>query len=218
MLINEIYESVLAVSNKSQVGGYLKPSRFNEYINMSQQDVIDEVDRFAAHNRRVISLLRDIIKTQDAPVGSLGQVELPADYYRYLDANAVYFDDGKRQIYPIDYISKTERGERVRSKIVSPELSSPIATEGFSGLMVEPTNINIIELTYLFKPELAVWNSTGTVPPVFDPDTSVDVALGRQFKNILTFKVCKYFGIEIREADLVNATTKNLIEEFGIST
>ena len=217
MLINEIYEDVRALSNKSQSGGYLKPSRFNLYLNMAQQETIDEVDRFAAHNRRVISLLSDVLKTQTASVDSIGMVDLPSDYYRYVDSNALYFDDGAFTPFPIDYVSKTERGERLRSKIVDPTLKRPIATEGFSGLMVEPRQINSIELTYIFSPPKAEWVGTNDVPPVFDPNASTDLALGREFKNIITAKVCGYFGIEIRDGELVGATTKNLVEEFGIT-
>lgn len=216
MLIDEIYTDVRALANKSQVGGYLRPSRFNTYINYAQQEAIDEIDRYAAHNRRVISLLSDIIKTETVSVNSLGLADLPIDYYRYLDANALYFDDGEFKEFPIDLISKTSRGERLRSKIVEPTLKFPIATEGFSGLMIEPKQINQIQLTYLFTPPTAEWVGTG-VPPIFDPDESADVTLGRQFKQILTAKVCRLFGIEIRDGELVNATTKNLIEELGIT-
>lgn len=216
MLIDEIYTLVKSYSNKNQSGGYLKPSIFSSYLNYAQQEAIDEVDRFAAHNRRVISLLSDIIKTTTVSVNSIGVVDLPSDYYRYLDSNALYFDDGKFEAFPVDYIGKSLLGERLRSKIVNPTLKYPVATEGFSGLMVEPKQINQIELTYLFKPAEAEWVGTG-VPPVFNPNASTDVTLGAQFRNILVMKVCKYFGIEIRDGELVGATTKDLVQEFGIT-
>jgi hypothetical protein len=214
MLINEVYETVLDLNNSDQIGGYLAPERYNQYAEFAQNAILNELQELLDYNQRTISLLSDVLKVATVEVGADGYVSLPTDYMLYADANAVLFDDGKFREYPVDMIGKSERGERLRSKIVMPEIDYPIATEDNTGLLIEPTEVQRIKLTYIYLPEDPEWVGDGSVPPVFDPDASTDFAFGQKFKNILVYKILRYMGVEIREPFLLQATTDNLIKQF----
>lgn len=213
MLINEVYNDVLLFSNKSQIGGFIGVNDFNSYADFAQMDIMDELHDMLDYNMRSSILLSDILKTANVSVIN-GVVQTPTDYYKYADSNALFSENGEIQPYPVDFISKSERGERKRSKIVDPTTDYPIATEGFSGLLIDPTNVTLLELTYIFRPVKPIWAGTATVPPVFDPNTSTDFVLSDKFKTILTYKICSYFSVEIRDGELNAATTKQLIQQM----
>jgi hypothetical protein len=219
MLINEIYEVFRQMVNSQQSGGYFNATNFNNYCDYAQNAVINELSEIADYNQRVISLSSDVLKTATINVVD-GIAALPSDYFIYLDANAMFYDNDAKKFeeYPADYVGKSERGERLRSKIVDPQSDYPIITEGFGGLLVEPSEVSRIKLTYYFQPDAPVWAGTDTVPPVFDPNTSTDFVLGDKFKNILVNKILSYAGIEIREPYLLQATTQSLIKPTGNPT
>ena len=214
MLINEVRELVFDFANKNQTGGYLGDDSYNLKIGIAQREVIDEALEFLDFNQLSLTLLSDILNTANAPVNAQGFVTLPLDYYKYADANALIFTDGNFAEHPIDYVGVSERGERLRSKIVNPTLIEPIATETKLGLRIDPKEVSLIELTYAVQPPDPEWVGTDTVPPVFDPALSTDLILSNKFKAILVYKVCSYFGIEIKDVSLYQATTKELMKSL----
>ncbi len=219
MLINEIYIVFLQFVNKNQSGGYFNATNFSEYCDYAQNEVINELSQLADYNQRVISLSSDIVRTATINVVG-GLAELPSDYFIYLDSNSVFWNADKKSFdeWPIDYIGTSERGERLRSKIVDPQPDYPIASETVAGLKIEPSEVKRIKLTYYFQPPTPKWVGTDAVPPVFDPNLSTDFTLGEKFKNILLNKILSYAGIEIREPYLLQATTRNLIQFQGNPT
>lgn len=212
MLIDEIYTDVRNFSNNSQLSGYIPINQFNEYSNFAQMAIIDEMYEILDYNMLSSILIADVLKTANVEVVN-GIVQKPTDFYKYVDSSALYFEDGNFEVYPIDFISTSERNERLRSKIVEPTLKHPIATEGFSGIRLDPKEISRVELTYLFKPPAPEWVGTDTVPPIFSPTLSTDFVLSDKFKTILTYKICSYFSIEIRDGELSAVTTKQLIQQ-----
>ena len=213
MLIDETYSLVRDLSNTSQSGGYISPTLFSQYADFAQLSIINELAELLDYNMLTSILISDVLKTANVEVIN-GIVQEPSDFYKYADSSALYYEGGEFKVYPIDYISKSERTERLRSKIVEPTLEYPIATEGFGGILIEPKTVSRIELTYLFRPDAPEWVGTETVPPVFLPDDSTDFALSDKFKTILTYKICSYFSIEIRDGELSAATTKQLIQQM----
>lgn len=214
MLINEVYTTCLQFVNKQQLGGYFNPTNFNRYAAFAQNSILNELQEYLDYNQRVITLLSDVLKVATVNVADNGYADLPSDYLLYADANSLFYENGKFEEYPVDYLGKSERGERLRSKIVMPELDNPIATEDFGGLLIDPKEVNRIKLTYIYQPDNPSWVGDGSVPPVFDPDASTDFAFGQKFKNILVYKILRYMGVEIREPFLLQATTDNLIKQF----
>lgn len=211
-LINDVYFDVQQIANKSQAGGFISPSRYNTFIALAQLDCINELQQLIGFNQRVIGLAKSVLKTQNISVSTSGYANTPSDYYLYADSNALYYENGAFDIYPIDYVDKSERGERKRSKVVNPTKEYPIASEGFSGLLIEPTTISQIEITYFYAPPVPVWAGSGT-PPVFDPSASTDLVLGNDFRNVLAAKVCAYLGVNIRDQFLYSTqTVKGLID------
>lgn len=214
MIIDKVYKGVQAFSNKNQSGGYLSPDRFNTYAEYAQTDVINELHELLSFNQRVITLISDVLKVEN--IGVTNQyVDLPSDYYKYVDSGALFYNVNKWDEYAADYISKTEIGERRRSKIVDPTNDYPVITEDSVGLFVDPSNVKRLKLTYIFEPEAPEWVGFG-VPPVFDESYSTDFTLSSKFQNILIFKICTYFGIEIKDSALYNATTESLVREIGV--
>lgn len=211
-MINDVYLMTQRLSNVSQTSGYISPSAFSEFAGYAQLSIIDEMYEILDYNMLSSILIADVLKTVNVEVVN-GIVQKPTDFYKYVDSSALYFEDGNFEVYPIDFISTSERNERLRSKIVEPTLKHPIATEGFSGIRLDPKEISRVELTYLFKPPAPEWVGTDTVPPIFEPTLSTDFVLSDKFKTILTYKICSYFSIEIRDGELSAVTTKQLIQQ-----
>lgn len=215
MIIDKVYQGVLSFSNKTQTGGYISPERFNIYSEYAQFDVINELHEILAFNQRVITLISDVLKVTNIDVASTQYAALPSDYYKYVDSSGMFYN-GKWEETAADYISKTEVGERRRSKIVDPTNTYPVITEDSVGLFVDPSTVTRIKLTYIFEPTTPEWVGDGSVPPVFDPNASTDFTLSSKFQNILIFKICKYFAVEIKDSALYNATTESLVRELGV--
>jgi len=216
MLINEVYNDVQRIANVQQAGGYITPTRYNEAAVFTQIEIINELAQLAGLNQRVISLSKNVLKTQTINVVD-GIAATPSDYLIYHDSNSLFYDNDEKKFkeYPVDYLDSSERGERLRSKIVPPEVDYPIATETTSGLRIEPSEVSRIKLTYFHLPEDPEWVSDGSTPPVFDPSASTDFVLDEQFHNILVYKILTQFSIEVREPFLLQATTRNLVNNYA---
>jgi len=214
MIIDKVYTGVLAFANKTQSGGYISPDRFNTYAEYAQMDIINELHELLSFNQRVITLVSDVVKVTNINVNATQYADLPSDYYKYMDSDGLFYDGGWKG-EPADYISKTEIGERRRSKIVDPTNDYPVITEDSVGLFVDPKTVTRLKLTYIFEPETPEWVGFG-VPPVFDESYSTDFTLSSKFQNILIQKICKYFAIEIKDSSLFQATTESLIREVGV--
>jgi hypothetical protein len=110
-----------------------------------------------------------------------------------------------------------EWSERLMSEINKPTKNFPIIRSIAGNFEVRPTNINQVVLNYIRIPEQPWWNYTiVSGQPVFaatggvttNPNAGVtagnstNFVLGEDNFGDLVFRICRYFGIEVREQEL----------------
>jgi hypothetical protein len=211
MLINEVKQLVEQLGSKSQTGGYLPADEYSNYANLAQLRAINTLCQVADRNLHVINLASDFLKTQSLLVVN-GRPQMPSDYYRYWASWAYYVNQGE-VLSGLDYIGLGEWADRLNSAIVEPTGEFPVITEDNVGLLVAPSFINQIKLTYAVLPPNPEWVSDPYAEiPTFDPNLSTDFILSEKFKDYLVKEIANMFGIEVLNQTLQQATVDNMIQ------
>jgi hypothetical protein len=217
MLIDKVYSAVSQIANKNQLGGYISPAEFNKYAEFAQIDAINEtVDGKLSGALLDIDELSDVIKTTQIAVAS-GFATQPSDYFRYRASMGYSVYKGKGRSVVLNLVEENEWAERLASEINIPTTTFPIMRGVGTSFEVAPATLNQIVLTYVKVPLMPWWNYTlSGSTPVFaatsgtttNPNSGVtagdstDLTLSDAFFPTLVFKICRYFGIEIKDADL----------------
>jgi hypothetical protein len=216
VLINEAYQLLNQFANKNEIGGYLPPNEFSRYSKFAQIDIINELYDILDFNLDSSVLIGDVIRAATATVNPNGYVNMPADYYKYVSGEALYFVGSEAMFSPLEWVKQTELPSRIDSAIVKPTKRRPAITADIVGLKVYPQNLTGVAMNYLVKPPDPVWAAVdpNVVPPVFDPLTSVDFILSHKFLNVIVYKLCVYFSIEIKDQDLRGSTVRGVIKQM----
>jgi hypothetical protein len=79
---------------------------------------------------------------------------------------------------------------------------------------VLPSGVVQVKLTYLKVPPVPVWAFTiVSGEPVFDSANSVDFTLSETSLSDIVFKLCSYFGIEIKDGEIYQAIQNEKMSE-----
>jgi hypothetical protein len=228
--VDTIYKRCQMIANKSQVGGYLNVEDFNEFANMASLSIINQQFQIFQKLQKVTDILSPFVKRKQTWINSsTGLLQYPADYmylinlrtYKQsaylalknscIEGQELTADDYKKipQI-PIKLIDSDKLAVLNQSDKYTPNYEYPYAEETLNGFYIYPLDLGYALLTYLKKPATVIWNYTTDIYglPVFTSTGSVDFDYDDTASNMLVMEICKHFGIEIRDADLVQATSQ----------
>jgi hypothetical protein len=220
MLIDKCYKVLQELANKDAVSGYLSPAEFNKWAEFAQRDLITEVFiREYEGTKNSIDVLSEVRATIPISISG-GQITKPTDFMHYCSSTAYNIFDGKGRPTVVNQVRDDEWGERMASEINKPTKFFPIMREKDGVFEIAPTTINQVVLSYIKVPLIPWWNYTlSGSTPVFaetggtttNPNTattvSTDFAVGEAAFAPLVFKMAKYFGIEVKDADLYQGAT-----------
>lgn len=221
MFIDKVYKAVQLFANKSQVGGYISPAEFNRYAEFAQLDWINDNYNPATklgyeNNYQSSDDFAELKVSQPITVAN-GLAVKPADYMHYSSAFAYTIFNGESRPAPAQLVRDVEWSERLMSEINKPTRTFPILRSIGSNFQVKPDNVNQIVLNYIKLPLQPWWNytivsgipvfaATGGVTtnpnPGVTAGNSTNFVLGEDNYGDLVFRICRYFGIEVREAEL----------------
>jgi hypothetical protein len=222
-MIDSVRNTVLFIINKDN-RGFVTPSEFDYFAKQAQLEIFEEMfDDYsravAAQNSRKRSLGYgdavskisnniDIFTKKASLSYSGGEFTLPADLYKLLNLTYAF--------KPIQEVPAIKFDMLVNSNYTKPTVLHPIYTRQGQKVIVNPTSIaDAVVCNYVRPPVDPHWGyRTISGDPVYNADSSTDFEISKAHETELVVKICKYAGISIREADVVQAASTMETEDF----
>ena len=222
-MIDSVRNTVLFILNKDN-RGFVTPSEFDYFAKQAQLEIFEEMfddysRAIAAQNTRkrslgygdsVSKISNDIdVFFKNASLSySGGEFSLPDDVYRLLNLTYAY--------KPIQEVPAIKYDMLVNSNYTKPTVTHPIYTRQGSKVIVNPTTIaDAVICNYVRPPVDPHWGYvTISGDPVYNADSSTDFELPKSYETELVVKICKYAGISIREADVVEVASAMENQDF----
>lgn len=225
--IDRVYKAVRFFAN-NDIRGNVKPDDLRLAINTSVEDIVE--DYFNELNRalnrenkglggiglesiperireRMLHFLKEADLTYDDPVFTL-----PSDI-RYID-NIMYLDT---EIEPCK--NNREFKSILNIADASPTTAYPIYLKIGDTIKVAPTTIvDGVTISYLRKQNIANWTfNVISGVEVFNPSANdfqdIDLHASEEYNVII--KTLGYFGVNLKESDLVNVVNNTQQQEFN---
>ncbi len=223
--INFVYVSVRDLTLKDLGSGFLSPQQFNTYANMANVELFNKYSDIYQEEQRVTDKILPFIKTSRLGVESNGHMDYPTDYVTSIAVRAYEPVSLKAEIdracaasenpdygvveqIKVDVIDNDELGDRLSSSMLKPSLEYPIITFYDTYVQWYPTNIGSGFFEYLRQPIDVEWGFITQVNglPSYSAAASTNFEWGWMMRNELIIKICNYFGISVRESDLIQTT------------
>jgi hypothetical protein len=197
MIIEYIHSFIQTLKNRGQAR-YFTPSQITEAVNSSVLDMFNE-GRKDYEQTQVINDLMRVFKADATVSLTAGVGSLPSNY-----ASITGFDK------KVDLVDDASWGEIKTDIVCPPATEYPFASVTGSTIKVLPTTIATIGIKYLKKPTDSVYATTTSGDGrsfIFNSGASTDVEIPEHRKTELLAKVCKYLGISLKDADLIQFET-----------
>jgi len=226
--INFVYESVLMLANKSQVGSALIPEEFNRYSQIANLGLLDKLYAQYQSTSKITTELQDFLKKKQIYVNQYGRADFPSDFY-YYDTMLAYDRESYLALrgscadgtyptqlqyaalpqIPVKDTDHDKFGTLNLAPAYRPNYTVPRVRIFADYMQLNPIDIGSVELQYFKQPTTPVWGYTTDAfgLPVYDPLTSVDYEWNIVMQNELITQIASMFGIEIRDGDLAQATS-----------
>lgn len=215
MDINEGYRFVQFLANQTQ-SGYIKPNDFNLASERAQIQLFYTERQKWQDSQIITDALSPFLTKIPLTVPASGQVTYPSDYAGTSSVRHTYFLSNSTASNPksisvdVDEINDNAIGDVLSSQIVMPTKRYPRIAYYANYMQVFPKNLGSIDFTYLREPKKPVWGFTtipGTNNIQYDPSPSASTnwEFLDQYHNAIVMMICSYFGMNLREADVVQA-------------
>ena len=219
--INNVYQSVLVITNKDN-RGYITPDEFNRLAEQAQNEI------FASYFAREAGYELNAFLTSDFSDPNTYLAEKISVFYKELALtklnNEFTYPDNLYRVGVVsvdDIVADRASNEEIKyinlSPLTAPVKKQPVYTLTDSGVVVYPSTITTgVKLDYLKQPVRPKWGyvSNGTIPyydpTVFDPDNdsydvaakSYDFELHPSEENNLVVNILNYAGVVIKQPDV----------------
>lgn len=222
-MIDSVRNTVLFLLNKDN-RGFITPSEYDYFAKQAQLEIFEEMfDDYSravvAQNSRKkalgygdsvskISNDLDIFAKTDVLSYVNNKFTLPSDVYKLLNLTYAYT--------PVQQVPATKFDMLVNSNYTKPTVTHPIYMRQGSEVIVNPESIaDEVRCNYIRRPEDPHWGYvTIAGDPVYSADSSTDFEISEAYEPELVIKICKYAGLSIREADVVQATSDMENQDF----
>jgi len=104
----------------------------------------------------------------------------------------------------------------VNSNLTQPTVTYPIYVRSADIIYIRPLSIQSnVQANYIRRPVDPHWGyNTINSDPVYNADSSTQFEISQEDETELVVKICKYAGLSIREADVVQVTAQQEQVEF----
>ena len=228
-MIDSVRNTVLFLLNKDN-RGFITPSEYDYFAKQAQLEIFEEM--FDDYSRAVVAqnsrkralgygdsvskIGNDIdifskssnLVHQDNPEGETDTFTLPSDLYKLLNITYAYT--------PVQQVPVSKFDMLVNSNYNKPTVTHPIYMRQGDQVIVNPNSIATeVRCNYIRKPEDPHWGyKTIAGDPVWNSNTSKDFEISAAYEPELVIRICKYAGLSIREADVIQATTAMEAQDF----
>jgi hypothetical protein len=223
-MINDIYNITRFILNKES-RGYITPLQFNTFAKQAQQDIVDDyfydynkasVSRIArANDKQILRKTRENMDTFISAPTTLtyddinGVFNQPSDLYTTI--NLTY--NGKE----IELLDRDKINYHLQDDFSGSNIFYPTYIKYGGTYRVFPDTIHTnVKLTYFRNPKDPNWTYTVVGDnPIFNGSLPgfQDLEIGFDDKFEIIIKILKYCGLNIREADIVQAATSFEVQD-----
>ena len=230
MTINEIYNAVKFFANKEQKG-FVKPSEFNTLAQQAQQEVfnekMDKIRKFKSAERTGTNYRASVEDPTDflSEISNL-LIETNLSYnsstnlFNRIDSDSyieeIYYTNNSGKPTKVEIVSKHNINKLLRSNLVAPSVDYPVALLKSNGIEVFPTNITSgikISLYRVVSSPVFGYVASGD-DYVYNLATSSQFELPESTHNDIIIKICKYIGINLRDAELTNYAVQTENQDY----
>ncbi len=194
-------------ANKSQSGGTLTISQFNEVCNRAQISLFETDFQTFVATEKISEYLKTFLKNQVLSISSLtGEANYPSDF-QHLASLRKYFvpQSGAGKMINVKEVDNVSYGFAQISSLNAPSLRFPIYSEFSNVIRFLPKNIAIVDMDYFKTPVAPVWGfTTANNRPVYDPNTSVNFEWSDFSTNQIAGIFLSMIGINLSQAELIN--------------
>jgi hypothetical protein len=214
--IDNVYKTVLTILNKEN-RGYVTPREFNDYARQSQLEIFESY--FSAANRAVgnesdysdtvrnvgekISYFEnEAVLLKSSFTSALTNVTndyyaYPSDFYRLgvVDASGVFV----QEISNRDYLFVS------RAPLTSPTATNPVYLLHEGGLVIKPTAITSVNISYVRKPNDPNWVGTSLAGQIIATEANAlysNFELHKSEETELVAKIVGLAGVTIKAIDV----------------
>lgn len=211
MTVEELRIFINAIANKDQTGNAMTPVEYNSYLARANEDkfrieygIREKGPGYPVYfqsNQNSTDALRPFIDTVTILTAAPNIIPLPADYVHYISA-ANYISGFP---HPITVVNMDEMNQVRVDPIAFPAEEYPYATIEGNQMMVYPSSIDRVDLTYLRKPAQPVWGYTiVNDEPIYNSATSTQLEWKEVYHIDIARLILAYLGINFRDGDLLN--------------
>tara|TARA_R100001594_G_scaffold116967_1_gene152112 strand:+ start:137 stop:865 length:729 start_codon:yes stop_codon:yes gene_type:complete len=227
VLIDTVYQRVLALANKEQ-RGYITPQEFNLFADQAQHEIFDQYFYdINQYNRRTpegdieiqyeYSDLADYVDEKLSPFKRTdpvnvndGRIQIPSNAYRI---GAIHYQGNK-----VMRVTQEEYNIISKSRFTRPSSNNPMCiysgeatiSNGMPGVnpYIKPAFINKVNLEYIVLPTRPKWgyvviNDKALYDPT--PTKTVNFDLHASEETELVYKILKLAGVAIQRKDVLQA-------------
>lgn len=204
--VNDVYQQVLTIVNKNQVGGYIDSDEFNRYAKLAQLEWFNEAYLDFGATQNSFDNFAPLQKTSVIILNSDGQITIPSDYYHLSQGSAIkYTSQTTQKEVDIEVVSDSEYGLRNMSSAFRPNKEFPVSVIKNGYIQIYPKDLALsVTLNYLKLPEDPIWGYTvSNNEKVYDSSTSTDFLVPKQHEQDIVQLIVKSIGTEIRDPALI---------------
>lgn len=210
MTVEELRIFINAIANKDQTGNAMTPSEYNSYLARANEDKfrMEYGIRERGPNKPIYwqnsqdstDALRPFILTSTILTAGPNIIPLPANYVHFVAA--ANYVDGLPQ--PITIVNRDEMNQVRIDPIAFPTEDYPYGTIDGNTILVYPSSIDRIDLTYLRRPTQPVWGYTiVNDEAIYNPATSTQLEWKEMYHIDIARFILSYIGINFRDQELL---------------
>lgn len=226
MTIDEAKKFIEGQARKNQVGN-VTPAQLNIYFKRAQLEIVNNLignieeyqpgrplPRKSFETTSIISDdIANLIAASEFPM-TAGVAPKPSDYmYLIPPMEGSSSTPASLSWTPVMFTTHGEKSMRLNSQINYPESDNPIGVNYNTYFQVYPESIPRGRITYIRKPLDPVWGyTTVNSAPVYNSGTSQNFELPEAIHMKICQKVLEYYGISLRDEELIVTSDKKLKE------
>jgi len=219
-MINQVYTTVLSILNKES-RGYITPTEFNMYAELAQMGLFE--DLFHKYSKSIVKQNNRLYHSEysDIPrhIREVVDIFINVEKNIAVDLEGLYYvsDLNIYRLIGLDFfgseieeVGKMEVNRMLNNDLIAPSESYPVYIGVKGRYKIYPTlDDKEITATYVRKPIQPKWTyTTVSGNALFNPTALdyQDFELPDSMFNEIVVKILSYCGIQIREAEVVQAS------------
>ena len=226
IVIDTVYQRVLAIANKEQ-RGYITPLEFNLMANQAQLDVFEQYFYDKNQNEKisgndtdysdVSSILNEKISMFETLAPVAGGTQLPNDIYRLNTINVDVLANGN--VREAEYVDHQDWLRLQHSPLTAATNDRPVYTRDSSGVIVMAANNNQvftnITCNYVRQPNKVEWGyEVINEMALYQPATSINFEHHPSDETELVMKILELAGIIINKPGLAQIAGNEDIQKI----